>query len=86
MFSIKSVLRQEQVRGSQRPPARRATRIEGPRNAYPTQSVYNVVLQKSIPAQICERVLYISNSEGYVDDFLRELTFAKQPDKLFVAR
>ena len=36
-----------------------------------------VVLQKSIPAQIRLVILYISNDEGYVDEFVRELTFAK---------
>ena len=34
--------------------------------------------QKSIPAQIRQRILYISNDEGYVDGFVQELTFAKR--------
>ena len=31
---------------------------------YLTQSVFKVVLQKSIPTQIRQRILYISNSQG----------------------
>ena len=33
-----------------------------PQNVYHTESVYKVVLQKSIPAQIRQLILYISNS------------------------
>ena len=38
------------------------------------ESVYEVVLQKSIPAQIRHLILSISKNKGQVDDFLRELT------------
>ena len=34
--------------------------------------------QKSIPAQIRQRILYISHDKGYVDGFVQELTFAKR--------
>ena len=44
--------------------------------AYVTQSVYEVVLQKSISAQIHQ--LDMSNDEGYVDGLVRGLTFAKR--------
>ena len=30
---------------------------------YLTERVYKVVLQKSIPAQICQLILYISNND-----------------------
>ena len=33
-------------------------------DSYLTQSVFTVVLQKSIPTQIRQLVLYMSNSEG----------------------
>ena len=38
----------------------------------------NVVLQKSIPAQIRQLIFHISDDKGQVDGFVRELTFAKQ--------
>jgi hypothetical protein len=47
------------------------------------ESVDKVVLQKSIPAQIRQRILYISINEGYVDGFVWELTFAERLDKHF---
>ena len=37
-----------------------------------------VVLQKSIPTQIRQLVLYLSNSEKYVDGFVGKLTSAKR--------
>ena len=37
-----------------------------------------VVLQKSIPVQIRQLILYISNITGCVDEFVRKLTFATQ--------
>ena len=46
--------------------------------------VHKVVWQKSIPAQIRLRILYISNSEGQVDGFAEQLTFAKRLKKNFV--
>ena len=36
-----------------------------------------VVLRKSIPTQLRQLVLHISNSEGKIDRFVGELTFAK---------
>ena len=36
------------------------------------------VLQKSILTQICQLAIYISNSEGYVDGFVGDLTPAKR--------
>ena len=57
-----------------------------PRRFFLTQSVYKVVLQKSIPAQIRQLILdyyYISNNKGYVDGFVGELTFAKRLYKQF---
>ena len=46
--------------------------------SYLTQSVLKVVLQKAIPTQICQLILYISNSKGYADEFVGELTSAKR--------
>ena len=43
----------------------------------PTECAYKVVLQKSTPAQIRQLIIYISNNKGYVDEFVRELTFRK---------
>ena len=36
-----------------------------------TESVYKVVLQKSISAQIRQLILCISNDQGQVEDFCR---------------
>ena len=41
------------------------------------QNVHEVVSQKSIPAQIRQLILYISYIEGQVDEFVRELAFAR---------
>jgi len=41
------------------------------------------VFTKSIPAQIRQRILYISNNEGHVDGFVPELTFAERLYKHF---
>ena len=46
--------------------------------AYLTESVYKLVLRKSIPAQIRQLILHISNNKGLVHGFVRELTFAKR--------
>ena len=35
---------------------------------YLIESLYNVVLHESIPAQIRQLILYISNNNGYVTD------------------
>ena len=35
-----------------------------PVRSYLTKSVFKVVLQKSIPTQICQRILLIGNSKG----------------------
>ena len=52
---------------------RRYRRKCGP---YLTESVYKVVFKKSIPAQIRELIIYVSNNKGYVDEFVLELTFS----------
>ena len=43
-----------------------------------TQSVFEVVVQKSIQTQIRQLILYISRSTEQFDGFVRELTFAKR--------
>ena len=43
-----------------------------------TESVSNVVLQKSIPARIRQLILYISDNQGLVDGFARKVPFAKR--------
>jgi len=52
-----------------------------PGHSYLTQSVYPIDLQKSIYAQICQRILYISNNKGSFDESVRALTFAKRFNK-----
>ena len=37
---------------------------------YLSQSVFQVVLQKSIPTQLCQLVLYISNSKERIGGFV----------------
>ena len=49
-----------------------------PRQTDLTESVYRVVLQQLIPAQICQLIYCISNSKGYVDGFEEELTSANR--------
>jgi hypothetical protein len=51
---------------------------------YLTESFYRVVLQKSIPAQIRQLILCISDGQVWFHGFVRELTFAKQLYKHFV--
>ena len=63
-------------------------RVEGPAHMdgdwpHLTVGVYKVVLQQSIPAQIRQLILYISNNKGLVDGFVLELTCAKRLDKHF---
>jgi len=48
-----------------------------------TQSAFNVVLRRSIYTQIRELILHPSNSKGYVDAFVGELTSAKRLEKHF---
>ena len=43
-----------------------------------TQSALEAVLKKSIPTQIRQLILYISNSKGQVDRFVGELASAKR--------
>ena len=43
-----------------------------------TEDVFKVILQKSIPTQIRQLILYICNSEGKVDGLVGELTSAQQ--------
>ena len=44
---------------------------------YFKESLYGVVLQKSISAQIHLLIVYTGNSKEYVDGFVRELIFGK---------
>ena len=39
---------------------------------------YEVISQWSVPAQICQLVLFIRNTKGQDDGFVRELAFAKR--------
>ena len=50
----------------------------------PTQTVFEDVLQRLIPTQIRQLILYIRNSKGYFDGFVRELTSAKHLYKHFL--
>jgi hypothetical protein len=43
-----------------------------------SQKVSLKLLKKSIPAQIRQVILYISDNKGQVDGFVRKLTFAKR--------
>ena len=43
-----------------------------------THSHFKVVLQKSIPAQICQLILYVCNSTGKVDRSVGKLTSTKR--------
>ena len=52
-----------------------------PREAYLTQSVFEVVSQKSIPTKIRQCILFMSNSKGQVDAVAGELTCAKRFNK-----
>ena len=56
------------------PPPRAVARI----HLYFTESVCKVVLQKSIPRQIRQLILYYYQYRELVDGFVRELTFAKR--------
>ena len=47
------------------------------RKSYFTK-VHKDVLQRSIPAQVRQLILYIRDNEGSVDGFVGELTSAKQ--------
>ena len=49
-----------------------------PEQSYLTESVYKVVLQKSIPTQIRPLILVISNNEGQSDGSVREFTFPQR--------
>jgi len=50
---------------------------------YLTES-YEVVLRKSIPAEIRQLILYLINDTGLLALFMWELTFAKRPRKHFL--
>ena len=52
--------------------------------AYLTQKVYKVVLQKSISVPIRQLILFIIRNEGYADGFVRELTFEERVCKHFL--
>jgi hypothetical protein len=51
---------------------------KGERRSYLTQSVLQVVLQKTIPRQIRQLIVYISNIEEQVDGFVGDLTSAER--------
>ena len=51
---------------------------------YPTESVYEVVLQKWISPQIRQRILHDYRNKELVDGFVREQTFAKRRYKHFL--
>ena len=53
-------------------------------NHHHTQSVFKVVLQRSIPSRFRQLILHVSNSKGYVDKFVGGLTSAKRLSKHFV--
>ena len=50
----------------------------------PTESVCKVVLQKSIPAQILQHILYCCEREALGDGFVQELTFSNRLSKPFL--
>ena len=50
----------------------------------PPPAATRPVQQKSIPAQIRQLILYMSNKKGQVDGFVRASTFAKQLYKHFL--
>ena len=47
-----------------------------------TESIYNVVLPKSVPVQNRQLVLYYYFYKGHGDRFVREMTLVKAEDKL----
>ena len=49
-----------------------------------TESAHKVVVKKSIPTQIRQLILYISNDKDSVDGFVRESIFAKRRYKHFM--
>ena len=57
---------------------------QGTVQAYLTQSVSEVVLQKSIRTKIRQLILHSGNSKGQVDGFVGELTSVKRISKHFV--
>ena len=62
---------------------RRETRRAQVPATYPTQGVFEHGFQKSIPPQICQLIRCISNSTGYVDGFVGELTSTERLLKHF---
>ena len=50
--------------------------VRVPLKSYPTESVYEVVLQKPISTKISQIILYIRNNGGYLGGFVGESTFA----------
>jgi len=45
---------------------------------YLTEGVFQIVLERSVPTQIRQLIIHISNSKGSVDEFLGVLTSAKR--------
>ena len=62
----------------------RPVSVDGRVAVYLTESVYKVVLQMSISAHIRQLILHMSNNKEYVDEFVRESTFAKRVYKHFL--
>ena len=51
---------------------------------YPREGVYKVALQKSIPPQIRQLIVFYYKDKEFVDRFVRELTCAKWLVKFFL--
>ena len=62
----------------------RSSRPSAKGRAYLKQSGFNVVLQKSIPPQIRQLILYHYYYKEQVGGFVWELTFAKRLHKHFL--
>ena len=55
-----------------------------PHHTCVTESVDKVILQKSIPAQICQLILHYYQYEEQFHGFVREMTFAERLHKHLV--
>ena len=70
-------VREERSIDHHRPPSQHRVRLRR-RTGYITQLFFKVVLQKSIPTQIRQLILYITYSKGCLDGFVGESTSAKR--------
>ena len=57
---------------------------DGRVGAYLTESVFKVIFRESIPTQIRQLIIHISNNKGQVDEFVRKLTYARRLYKHFL--